>query len=178
MDPTVAVPVYALSCAWCARVFFVCTHDYRGQGYCRDACRARGCAATHRSASARYQRSLGEEGRRDRRAHHRARVEQRKLAQTLALPDEASQEVARRLECALATSEDVAAVEAPPDAVAGRSCDGRVQGGAVPDDEVDPRARGRSAPTSCSGRSCRRRRTRGTSGPSRCSSRRWRCGWT
>ena len=57
-----SVPLYDLSCAWCAKRFYVCRRDYRGQQYCSDDCRQQGSAASHRQASARYVRSLGEEG--------------------------------------------------------------------------------------------------------------------
>jgi hypothetical protein len=54
--------------------FFVCRADYHGQEYCGDACRQRGCPAHHRASSARHQRSLGADGREDRRQQRLVRV--------------------------------------------------------------------------------------------------------
>jgi hypothetical protein len=62
-----SVPGYELTCFWCFATFFVCRRDYRGQGYCRKVCRKHAAAASHRLSSARYEQSLGDEGRQDRR---------------------------------------------------------------------------------------------------------------
>ena len=62
-----SVPLYEFKCAWCGRKFHVCRRDYKGQEYCGDECREQAQAASHRADVARHERSLGEEGKRDRR---------------------------------------------------------------------------------------------------------------
>jgi hypothetical protein len=69
-----SVPVYELTCLWCVMTFFICRPDYRGQEYCGDDCRKHGYAANHRVASARHERSLGDEGKHDRRERRRDRA--------------------------------------------------------------------------------------------------------
>ena len=91
-----SVPGYDLTCFWCFATFFVCRRDYRGQGYCRKVCRKHAGAASHRLSSARYERSLGDEGRQDRR--ERRLIHAAKGAEAGALPDARSREVANRAE--------------------------------------------------------------------------------
>jgi hypothetical protein len=91
MDAT--VPVYLLTCRWCCRRCYVCVDDYEGQEYCGAGCRAAAQAASHRASSARYVRSLGGEGKRDRRDDQRAR-RQRKAAESTAVADDGREEVA------------------------------------------------------------------------------------
>lgn len=91
------VPVYELSCLWCVATFVVCRRDYRGHEYCGDECREHAAAASHRAASARYERSLGDDGKQDRRAQRLDRAAKR--AEALVLPDAGSEEVAPRAEC-------------------------------------------------------------------------------
>jgi len=81
-----SVPLYELICLFCADIFYVCPSDYQGHGYCGDACRKAAGAANHRASVARYERSLGEDGRRDRREKQRAR-RAHKRAEERAVPD-------------------------------------------------------------------------------------------
>src|SRR5258705_8216010 len=91
---------YELTCGWCATSFFVCRRDYRGQAYCGEVCGKHASAASHRLAAAKYQRSLGQEGRQDRREQRVAR----KRAKSVAVPDVASRKVALLADCSPAPS--------------------------------------------------------------------------
>src|SRR5262245_47024537 len=92
--------LYELRCLWCAGTYFVCRRDFRGQWYCSQACRVASQAANHRQASARYERSLGAEGRQDRRDLQRMR-RIRKRAEIGAVHDEGREEVALEAKCSL-----------------------------------------------------------------------------
>src|SRR6266568_4236489 len=131
-----SVPLYDLSCAWCANRFYVCRRDYRRQEYCSDDCREESSAASHRLACARYQRSLGPEGKQDRRDQwHARRIH--KGAKAEALPDVASKKVDVLAECSSPASAK-ADVDGPPvDATGGRSTDGHVPTLAVALEQVD-----------------------------------------
>jgi len=129
-----AVPVYTMSCGWCGTRFYVCRPHYRGQEYCDDLCRAAAEAANHRAASARYQRSLGDDGKQDRREQERAR-RQRKHAEEGAVADAGSRKLASEAECCLPAIPSVSVTNALATA-SGRKRDGDVQTGAGPDAEV------------------------------------------
>ena len=87
--------VFRLGCGGCRKGFVVCRPDYRGQGYCNDACRELEQAAIHRRATARHQRS--DEGRRDHAAHQRA-SKARKRVESGAMTDVSRRKVASRAE--------------------------------------------------------------------------------
>ena len=112
------VPLYALTCGWCSTRVVLCRRHFHGQRYCGEPCRRRGAAASHRLASARYQRSLGAEGRQDRREQWRERRAP-KEAKSQALPDVSPQKVAEVAECPLPVRErmDNAAVEGSADGI-------------------------------------------------------------
>ncbi len=126
-----SVPGYELTCPWCMTTFAICRRDYHGQRYCGDVCRKRAAAASHRLASARYERSLGDERKRDRRELRLVRAA--KNAEAAALTDGRSQKVALQAESPAST----AAQKTPRTVDEESQFDGRVQSGAVTDSQVD-----------------------------------------
>jgi hypothetical protein len=130
--------VFKLGCGGCRKGFVVCRPDYRGQGYCNDACRELEQAALRRLRNARHQRS--DEGRQDHAAHQRTAMA-RKHAEDEAMTDAGRQKVAPRAEWS-APDDPIPLAESATEAGGTTDADD-LQGSDSPVSDQDARARHR-----------------------------------